>query len=287
MPELPEVQTIVNHLARKISGKAFLSAKVIKSGKMVSPYFTRAIKNARVKGVLRRGKMIIITLADSRYLLVHLKMTGQLIYLAQSGRISGGGHPITFAGFNVIRPNRFTRIILDFKDGGRLLFHDIRKFGWMRLVNGEQYKNIIAKYGPEPLSKEFTLGKFKEILAKRPKLKIKQLLMAQELVAGIGNIYADESLFDSLIHPLRLAGELKTEEIKRLRVSIIKKLRQAISLGGTSVNTFVSASGERGQFVSRLKVYQRGGHKCFNCGSILKKIKLGGRGTVYCSRCQK
>ncbi len=286
MPELPEVQTVVNHLAKKIIGKVFLAVQV-KAPKMVSPNFAREIKHARVKDVLRRGKMIIIKLADGRYLLAHLKMTGQLIYLDRLGKASGGGHPITFTGFDVTKPNRFTRIILNFKDKSRLLFHDIRKFGWIRLVKPEQFENIIAKYGIEPLSKEFTLDKFKEILAKRPKLKIKQLLMVQELIAGIGNIYAGESLFDCQVHPLRQSGKLKNEEAKCLRQSIIKKLRQAISLGGTSVNTFISSSGERGAFVKKLKVYQRGNQKCFRCQTILKKIKLGGRGTVYCPNCQK
>lgn len=286
MPELPEVQTVVNHLAHKIIGKVFLAARVY-APKMVSPNFATEIKNARVSNVLRRGKMIIIKLADGRYLLSHLKMTGQMIYLDKSGKASGGGHPITFTGFDVTKPNQFTRIILDFNGGGRLLFHDIRKFGWLRLVSAERYEQIVAQYGHEPLSKEFTLNKFKEILAKRPKLKIKQFLMEQGLIAGIGNIYADESLFDCGVHPLRQAAKLKHEEIKGLRQSIIKKLRQAIKLGGTSVNTFVSASGERGGFVKKLQVYQRGGQPCFCCGSVLSKIKLAGRGTVFCSKCQK
>ncbi|MDP2586723.1 MAG: bifunctional DNA-formamidopyrimidine glycosylase/DNA-(apurinic or apyrimidinic site) lyase [Candidatus Komeilibacteria bacterium] len=286
MPELPEVQTVVNHLANKIIGKVFLVAQV-KAPKMVSHNFAAQIKNARVSGVSRRGKMIIITLADGRYLLSHLKMTGQMIYLDKLGKASGGGHPITFTGFDVTKPNQFTRIILDFKNGGQLLFHDIRKFGWLKIVNTQQFQQIVSKYGVEPLTQEFSLNKFKEILAKRPKLKIKQFLMEQGLIAGIGNIYADESLFDSSIHPLRPAFKLKDEEIKGLRQSIIKKLRQAIKLGGTSVNTFVSASGERGGFVAKLKVYQRGGQPCLRCHSILSKIKLGGRGTVFCSNCQK
>lgn len=286
MPELPEVQTVVNHLANKIIGKVFLAARV-KAPKMVSPNFAVQIKNARVSDVQRRGKMIIIKLADGRYLLSHLKMTGQMIYLDRSGKASGGGHPITFTGFDVTKPNQFTRIILDFKNGGQLLFHDIRKFGWLRIVNDDQYSQIVAKYGYEPLSKDFTLAKFKEILIKRPKLKIKQFLMEQGLIAGIGNIYADESLFDSGIHPLRPAAKLNHEEIKYLRQSIIKKLRQAIQLGGTSVNTFVSASGERGGFVKKLQVYQRGGQPCLRCGTVLQKFKLGGRGTVFCSNCQK
>ncbi|MFA6304975.1 MAG: bifunctional DNA-formamidopyrimidine glycosylase/DNA-(apurinic or apyrimidinic site) lyase [Patescibacteria group bacterium] len=286
MPELPEVETVVNHLAKKIIGKVFLTCSVL-APKMVSKNFSREIKNARVSKVLRRGKMIIIKLAKEKYLLVHLKMTGQLIYLDPQGKASGGGHPINFKNFDVKQPNKFTRIVLNFKGGSCLLFHDIRKFGWMKIVDQEQYQKIIAKYGVEPLTKDFTVKKLTDILKKRPRANIKQLLLMQDLIAGIGNIYADESLFDVGVHPLRLAGQLTEGEIKFLHRSIIKKLRQAIKLGGTSVNTFVSASGERGRFVSKLKVYQRGGQECHNCRAILKKIKLGGRGTVFCLNCQK
>jgi len=266
MPELPEVQTVVNHLAAKIKGRIFKSAE-IKVPKMVSNNFKSAVLSRKVIGIKRRGKMIIIELSGNRYLLVHLKLTGQLIFVDRQGKASGGGHALENGNIDLTRPNKFTRIILNFKDGGRLLFHDLRKFGWMRIVDKLEVDKVIRQLGVEPLSKEFTLKKFIEILKKRPKLKIKQFLLNQELIAGIGNIYADES--------------------KKLRQSVIKKLKEAIKFGGTSVNTFVHPSGERGKFVSRLKVYKRGGQKCLRCGEILKKIRLGGRGTVYCFKCQK
>ena len=286
MPELPEVQTVVNHLAGKIVGQVFSDVQILVP-KMVSKNFRAQIKNQKIIQIFRRGKMIIIKLAGGNYLLVHLKMTGQLIFIDSRGRASGGGHPINFGGFNARQPNKFTRLILKFKSGDKLLFHDIRKFGWMKIVNEQEYQKIISRYGVEPLTKDFNLPNFKNILSKRSKLKIKQLLLSQELIAGIGNIYADESLFASLIDPRRLAGSLKSGEIKNLRLKIIKILKQAIALGGTSVSTFLHPSGERGKFVEKLKVYKRGNLKCFICGNILSKIKLGGRGTVFCSNCQK
>lgn len=286
MPELPEVQTIVNHLAKKIEGKVFLGAEV-RVKKMVSPDLKKKIKGLRIKTVMRRAKMIVMELSDNQYLLVHLKMTGQLVYVDKQGQVSGGGHPVKSEDYNLAKPNKFTRIILKFKDNSQLLFHDVRKFGWIKLVNKEEGDEVIRGYGVEPLSKDFTLENFQDILERRSNLKIKQLLMAQELIAGIGNIYADESLFEAKISPLRQAKTLKSEEVVRLHQSIIKKLKEAIKLGGTSINTFVHPNGERGKFVERLKVYQRGGQNCFRCQSILKKIKIGGRGTVYCDKCQK
>lgn len=286
MPELPEVQTVVNHLTKTIIGKVFSNSK-IKVAKMVNPRFKSKIKNQKVIRVSRRAKLIIISLKSNKHILIHLKMTGQLIFVDKKGRASGGGHPITTEGFDLARPNKFTHIILDFKDGSQLLFHDVRKFGWMKIVDKFEVDKLLNHFGVEPLSRKFTLETFKNILKKRPNLKIKQLLLSQELIAGIGNIYADESLFDAKINPSRIAKTLKLDEIKKLRLSIIKKLKQAIKLGGTSVNTFVSSSGSRGKFVEKLKVYQRGGKKCLRCDSVLNKVKIGGRGTVFCTKCQK
>lgn len=285
MPELPEVQTVVNHLAKEICGRTFYDCWTA-SGKMVSRNFKTELVNRKILTVSRRAKMIVVKLSDEKYLLVHLKMTGQLIFVGRK-KIAGGGHPIFSAAFNLARPNKFTRIILNFKDGSRLLFHDIRKFGWMKIVTGNQYSAISNKYGVEPLAAEFTLKKFKEILARRPNLKIKQLLMTQELIAGIGNIYADESLFGAKIKPARPAKTLTNGEVGGLHRLIVKKLKEAIKLGGTSINTFVSSSGQRGEFVNKLKVYGRGGEKCRRCQAILKKTKIAGRGTVFCDECQK
>ncbi|MCX6785719.1 MAG: bifunctional DNA-formamidopyrimidine glycosylase/DNA-(apurinic or apyrimidinic site) lyase [Candidatus Komeilibacteria bacterium] len=286
MPELPEVQTVVAHLARQITGKVFLSCQ-IKAARMVSRGFAAQINNKKILEVSRRAKMIIIKLSGDKYLLIHLKMTGQLIYVSASGKVAGGGHPINAKDFSLRQVNKFTRVVLNFTDSSRLLFHDVRRFGWLKIVNIKQFEKIIGAYGLEPLSKEFNLQKFREILQRRLQAKIKQLLMTQELIAGIGNIYADESLFAAKILPVRLAKTLKPAEVKALHSAIKKILHLAVAVGGTSVNTFVHPTGERGQMAEKLKVYQRGGKKCLRCGAILHKIKLGGRGTVFCEKCQK
>jgi formamidopyrimidine-DNA glycosylase len=285
MPELPEVQTVVLHLARQITGKVFLASQV-KAVKMVSRGFNTQIKNKKILSVSRRAKMIVIKLSGKKYLLIHLKMTGQLIYVSASGKVAGGGHPINSKDFLLHEINKFTRVVLNFKDQSRLLFHDVRKFGWLKIVGEMEYQKIVDKYGVEPLAKEFTFKKFQEILSRRPNLKIKQLLMMQELIAGIGNIYADESLFAAKILPVRQSKTLKPAEVKVLYGAIKKVLHLAVTVGGTSVNTFVHPTGERGGMAEKLKVYQRGGQKCLRCGAILHKIKLGGRGTVFCSKCQ-
>jgi len=286
MPELPEVQTVVNHLAKKIVGKVFCNARVLVK-KMVSSGFQSQIKNKKIISVSRRGKMLVLALSENLFLLGHLKMTGQLIFVDKQGRVAGGGHPIESADFNLAQPNKFTRIILSFTDGSRLLFHDLRKFGWMKIVDQNQYSTIDRQFGIDPLSQAFTLKIFHDILFKRPKPKIKQLLMMQELIAGIGNIYADESLFGGKILPTRPAASLRESEIKKLHQSIIRNLKVAIRYGGTSVNTFISPSGRRGRFAEKLRVYGRAGDPCFVCHHTLKRIKLAGRGTVYCPYCQK
>ena len=212
MPELPEVQTVVNHLAQNIIGKVFENS-LIHAPQMVNLDFAKNLKNKKIKNVSRRGKMIIIDLAGGSTLLVHLKMTGQLVFVDNQGKASGGGHPINFKNFDVRSPNRFTRIILNFKDKTRLLFHDIRKFGWMKVLPNETVAKIVEEYGVEPLSKEFTLKVFTALLDRRPNLKIKQLLLLQNLIAGIGNIYADEILFAAKVRPTR---QIKT--LTRLQV---------------------------------------------------------------------
>ncbi len=220
MPELPEVQTIVNDLVNKIVGKVFFDCE-IKVLKMVSKNFRSEIVGQKILGIKRRGKMIIIELLDDKFLLIHLKLTGQLIFTDKQRRVAGGGHPIEAPHLDLTKPNQFTQVILTFKDKSQLLFNDLRKFGWLKIVNQSEVENILSEYGVEPLSKDFTLERFKEILRRRPNLKIKQLLMMQELIAGIGNIYADESLFDACVNPLQCVKTLTQRQIKRLHQSII------------------------------------------------------------------
>ncbi len=286
MPELPEVQTIVNELNCKIKGKTIklIEVRNPSSGLPTPNILINKTKGKKIKEVRRRGKLIDIDLDGNNNILIHLKMTGQLVYVANTGKKISGGHPIINIG-NL--PNKFSHVIINFTDGSILYFNDIRKFGWVKYVTNIERDIIKQKYGLEPFDKEYTLENFTAILKRYPKRKIKQLLMDQEKFSGLGNIYADESLFAAKILPMRLVGSLKKEEIKLLYKVIPKILKFAISKGGTTADNYVRTDGSKGKMVNFLKVYGREGKKCKRCGKIISKIKLGGRGTHFCKFCQK
>ncbi len=286
MPELPEVQTIVNELDRKIKGKT-IKEVVVDAARSALPspkILIAKIKGQKIKAVKRRGKMIDIDLGGDHNILIHLKMTGQLVYVGKTGKQVSGGHPIGTVGE---LPNKFSHVIIKFTDGSVLYFNDIRKFGWVKYATNIERDIARQKYGLEPFDKEYTLENFKAIIKRSPKKKIKQLLMDQEKISGIGNIYADESLFIVHVRPTRTAGSLKEKEIKDLFLAIPKLLKFAISKGGTTADNYVRTDGSKGQMVNYLKVYGRGGKKCKRCGGTVNKIRLGGRGTHYCPDCQK
>lgn len=286
MPELPEVQTVVSELNCKIKGKTIKLIEVRNPGSgLPSPSFLIAkTKGKKVKEVKRRGKLIDIDLGGDHNILIHLKMTGQLVYVAKTGKKMSGGHPIDNVG---VLPNKFSHVIINFIDGSVLYFNDIRKFGWVKYATNIERDIARQKYGLEPFDKEYTLENFTTIIKRYPKKKIKQLLMDQEKISGLGNIYADESLFTSRVLPTRLAGSLKLEEIKSLYKVIPKILEFAISKGGTTADNYVRTDGSKGEMVNFLKVYGREGKKCVRCAGMVSKIKLGGRGTHFCKSCQK
>jgi formamidopyrimidine-DNA glycosylase len=266
MPELPEVETLKRELARVLPGRKI---KAFQSDKFDLPLVGR-----KIISVDRRAKILIFTLSGKLTLLVHLKMTGQLVY----GKIMGG-HPED--------PAKYTRAIFTFTDNSQLFFNDLRKFGWLRLVDETELPQIFAETGVEPLAKQFTLAHFQDLLARYPKRKIKQLLLDQNLIAGLGNIYVDEACFGAGIRPTRLAKSLAPSEIARLYHAIIAVLKLAIQKKGTSFRNYRRAGGEPGGMVPHLQVYGRGKKECKVCGQPIEKIKLHGRGTHYCPRCQK
>ena len=287
MPELPEVETIRLQLHKAIKGKTIDQVEV-HWPKMVSPLsvvsFGRKLKGVKIEGVDRRAKMIVINLAKD-HLAVHLKMTGQLIFIKKGKKPIMGGHPQE-GGENKL-PNKFTHIIIHFIDGSTLYFNDMRKFGWMRVLTGDQLKEVSDGYGVEVLSSEFGVKKFQEILDRYPKRKIKQTLLDQKLIAGIGNIYADEACFCAGILPTRITGRILPTEAKKLHGCIRRILKSSIEKGGTSSKNYVNLEGKPGGFVPYLKVYGRAGELCKKCKHKLKKDKVAGRGTVFCSHCQK
>lgn len=284
MPELPEVETIVRDLDKKLENKKILAIESRdKKVWQVAAGDVKNILDKKIRGVERRAKMIIFNFGDY-YLIMHLKMTGQLVYKDKAALIAGG-HPIISQDKKL--PHKFTRVIFKFNDKSALYFNDVRRFGWIKLAAKDKFIELDRRLGLDPLGRGFTLEYFKQFLARKAKTSIKQILLDQKYVSGIGNIYADEALFAARIKPFRQAKTLKPAEIKKLWQAIPKILRLAIKHRGTSFNDYVDAQGQAGNFIKHLRVYGRSGQKCKNCGQPLKKIKLGGRGTHWCDKCQK
>ena len=269
MPELPEVETIRRDLIGALKGKRIKDVEILNPRVIKEPApaeFKRRIKGATFQDFFRRAKVLAAKLSTGEYLVVHLRMTGQLIYSVQK--------------------EAKARVIFVLSDGKYLNFNDQRLFAELRLVGDWQKLKFVRELGIEPLEKEFSVQKFKEMLSDK-KTKIKPLLMDQAFIAGIGNLYAQEALFLAGILPGRTAKELKAQEIKKLHSAIQKVLQEGIQHRGSSINEYVNGRGKEGEYQLHLKVYGRKGEPCVRCKSKIKKISIGGRGTCFCSRCQK
>ena len=288
MPELPEVETLRRDLTRTILGKTIRSVTV-NWPKMIRPFsvakFDAGLRGKKILGINRRAKVLVLSLSGKKFLIIHLKMTGQLIFRPRHGKLVVGGHPQR--GGTEHLPNKYTHVVINFRDGSTLFFNDMRKFGWIRLVNENQIGELFKSFGVEPLHRDFTFEKFESILKRYPSRKIKQLLTDQALIAGIGNIYADESCFYAKIFPTRRVDSLTKQETKLLFGHIPKVLKFSISKKGTSFSDYVQLDGKQGRMVKWLRVYNKTGQPCTVCGTPIKKIKLNGRGTHFCPRCQK
>ena len=270
MPELPEVETIARGLANAVAGKTIVSAQAFRPD-VVSPEplrFEAALSKERIEGVGRRGKFVVVSLASGKQLVVHLRMTGRLIVQA-AGTAS---------------PEPYTNVLLTFHDRTRLCFADVRRFGRMRLFEPEV--PWAAEVGLEPLSNDFSFDRFSSMLGGR-RTPIKVFLLDQRRIAGIGNIYACEALWDARIRPSRPAGTLSKQARQRLHHSIVDVLRRAIEMRGTSVDNYVDAEGLRGGFQNVLRVYSRHGKDCARCRGAIVRTVIGGRGTWWCRSCQK
>lgn len=277
MPELPEVETIKSQLNKTIKGKRIINVKVSLPKIIKAPLekFKRAVLGSKIINIRRRAKLIIIDLSSGYSLLIHLKMTGQLIYCPSYETRSRSAH---------------THLIILFQNNAALFYNDLRQFGYIKLVKTKRVRELIDKeYGPEPFDKNFTLSAFKGLIEGklRQNGKIKQFLIDQKNIAGIGNIYADEILFFSGVMPTRKISTLSINEIKKIYEGIRKILATAIKFRGSSVNNYLDSQGRVGEYHLRLKVYSRGNQPCKKCGVKIKKIKLGGRGTHFCPNCQK
>ena len=299
MPELPEVQTIVNDLDKKIVGKKILGVLYCDAKKLIKEpsfgKFKKEIKNKKILKTERRAKNILIYLSGGsprqrwgKILAIHLKMTGHLLVVkSEKLKVKSG----KWVGDNLPKElkepkNQFVHLVLGLSGGKTLALSDLRKFAEVKLVNNDYLRILDQKLGPEPLDARFNSKCFKNII-KSSNGKIKQVLMDQNKISGIGNIYADEILFSAGVRPDRLVKRLKEAEIDKIFRSIKDILKKAIKLRGTSAADFRDTDGKEGGYQKVRYVYQRKGEKCRKCGSIIKKIKQGGRGTCFCSVCQK
>ncbi len=281
MPELPEVETIVRELDQVLPGKKIVGVEVGRTKSFVGD--EKELVGKTIKGVQRRSKMTVIEFADfPKKLVIHLKMTGQLIYLSGTHRVVGG-HP-TPDWVNDL-PSKSTRVVVELDNGAKLFFNDLRVFGWLKLVKNEDWEKLIAKLPPDVTHKEFSLEYFTRVLAAsgRP---VKLVLMDQDRFGGVGNIYANDALYLARINPKRKAKEVTGKEREELYEAVKKVINLGIKYGGASVDKYVDAAGLGGKYQEHFLVYGRNGQKCKRDGSVIKKIKLGGRGTYYCSSCQ-
>jgi len=288
MPELPEVETVRRGLAKLIIGKVVSAVDHdTEKGFPNAPADVKAfLIGATITGIYRRAKVLMIELSTDYTLLIHLKMTGQLVYVDPMTRF-GAGHP-NDSLVNAL-PDKSTRVSVHFTDGSTLFFNDQRKFGWVRLLPTIEIPNIsfMQKVGPEPLEADFTPQQFAERFARRAKTNIKAALLDQSVIAGVGNIYADESLWGAKIHPQRLVASLSEQDFENLYTELRSVMNLAIEKGGSSNHTYVNAEGKKGSYMDFARVFRREGLPCPRCGTIIEKSRVAGRGTHVCPYCQQ
>lgn len=287
MPELPEVETVRRGLSNLIIGKVVKTeSHDTEKGFPNAPSDVNSfLLHATITDVRRRAKVLMVDLSTGYSLLIHLKMTGQLVFVGDTR--FGAGHP-NDSLINAL-PDKSTRVTLTFTDGSQLFFNDQRKFGWMRLLPTIEIPNIsfMQKVGPEPLSKDFTAKEFIQRFARRPKTTIKAALLDQSVVAGVGNIYADESLWGAKIHPQRLVASISEQEFTSLYHELRDVMNLAVQKGGSSNHTYVNAEGKKGSYMDFARVFRREGLPCPRCGTTIEKMRVAGRGTHICPHCQR
>ncbi len=303
MPELPEVETVKRQLEKPLINKKIKAVfvyldKMIKVGpgkisslktgsKKLSSDFANLLRNKTVISLDRRAKYLIIKLSNGFNLLIHLRMSGQLIFIPKKDL----GNPLTLSlaktALRQTLPTKHTHVEFTFSNGDKLFYNDTRQFGHIRLATDNEVEQVFDRHnlGPEPLA--LKLKEFQNIVLAHKNKRAKDFLLNQEVIAGIGNIYADESLFMSGIDPLRKVGTLKPVQQKLLLESIQRVLKKAIASGGSSIEYFLMIDGGSGKFADQHLVYAKEGKPCPNCGRPLKSQKIGSRTTTYCSNCQK
>ncbi|MBI2551850.1 bifunctional DNA-formamidopyrimidine glycosylase/DNA-(apurinic or apyrimidinic site) lyase [Candidatus Uhrbacteria bacterium] len=308
MPELPEVETIRRQLQKNMVGKTIKVVEVqypkVVHG-MSTADFVRAMHGRKVREVGRQGKLILIRLEGNETLVVHLKMTGRLLlqsarhpeprrdsrgegslYHGMSKRLPRSLRSLAMTDYSV---NKSTEVIFTFTNGSILRYDDLRRFGYMKVVPTSEEAKVVQKeqLGIDFFDRVLTVQKFKELIRARGGSQIKPLLLDQSLIAGVGNIYAQEACFMAKIHPLRKVSSLNDAELNALYRALQTIMKKAIVYGGTTADDYRDAYGKEGKFAVHLKVYGRQGKPCLRCKGKLIKSSIGGRGTVFCPKCQK
>ena len=303
MPELPEVETVVRGL-QSLRGKTFKSInvkrpKLISVGpKTLSParkhtlthvrVFKRVLLGRRIINISRRAKLIRIQISGGWWLFIHLKMSGQIILQHRNQRRLLVRLMNTPKAPLETLPSKHTHIIIQFSDETLLYYNDTRLFGTWRAVTEKDLQKVadLKNFGPEPLSPSFTVEKFRIALSRRPDMKIKQALTDQELLAGVGNIYADETLYKAKLRPTRRVKSLLAVDWQKLLSALRQVLRSAIKNHGSSIGDFIRPDGRMGNYGHFHKVYGRAGEPCKKCNTKIRRMVLGGRSTHYCPKCQ-
>lgn len=307
MPELPEVETVKRGLQKLIVDKMFktVSSDTTRSFPNAEHDINKFLINSKVKDVRRRAKVLLIDLSTSYSLVIHLKMTGQLVFVNEhkgtrnsemgKGNLEntaietrfGAGHPSDSLVGNL--PDKSTRVTFTFSDDSHLFFNDQRKFGWVRLMPTVEVPNIdfMKKVGPEPLETDFTSAEFAERFKRRARTNIKAALLDQTVIAGIGNIYADESLWGAKIHPGRFVSSITENEFEQLYQEVRYVMNLSIEKGGSTNRNYVNAEGRKGSYMDFARVFRREGLSCPRCDNEIIKIRVAGRGTHICPNCQQ
>jgi formamidopyrimidine-DNA glycosylase len=288
MPELPEVETVRIGLQQFLPGRQVtnVSHDWPKGFPNAETDVNTFLLGATVTAVRRRAKVLLIDLNTNYTLVIHLKMTGQMVFRSAHEHF-GAGHPNkSLVG---ALPDKSTRVTFTFADKSQLFFNDQRKFGWIRLLPSPEVDNLdfFQKVGPEPLAADFTATAFIQRLLKRPKSGIKAVLLDQTIVAGIGNIYADESLWGAKIHPQTLVQDITKTQLETLFHALQAVLRLSIEKGGSTDRNYVNAEGKSGSYLTFANVFRREGKACPRCGTTIIKTRVAGRGTHLCPHCQK
>lgn len=319
MPELPEVETVRLGLSRLIIGKVISSVRHDnpKSFPNAPQEVKEFITQAHILEIRRRAKVLLIDLSSDYTLVIHLKMTGQLVFIGnkhqgkgKSNKLLGkapktpvtstlslipsepsarfgAGHPSSSLTGEL--PDKSTRVVINFADGSKLFFNDQRKFGWVKLFPSIEVPNInfMQKFGPEPLEENLTASDFILRIRKRAGTTIKAALLDQTVIAGVGNIYADESLWGAKIHPATKVNAVSDAKLKTLLRELRLVLNLALDLGGSTDRNYVDAEGKKGSYLNFARVFRRDGKLCIRCESEIIKIRVAGRGTHLCPICQK